>query len=521
MAVTLGGMTLLTTNDSGTGWAGTDGTDTYGFSIQGANSESWQLSKNATETGTLTASASMPTGRGIYTVWLASSISAIYTNVQLTLQSTAGNSRLFGIATAANPAVDGAFKAFAFDYINKGTPTGTFNPASLASSIFGITTANVNFRAVPNNWIDTIHYGVGHTIAGTTTSNALFSEAALADTTGDFYYGVIENYNGIIYSQGDIDLTGTALVSSGETLVFKDTANGYDTYNLDVSGTVTFTNTSILAAGTVNYNFDTSGATAFTQNGGSHTNYLAIVTAAGQTMDGIVFQSGGTASVANTITSSSFNRCGKTTVTGLLSGCTINKSTATEAVSSATLAKAFDCIFIKDVGASHAIELTGAAGTYTWNSTATGYVAGTSGSGVQITGGSITGNETIHITASSGTFTINVSDGATVPSVSTAGAIVDVVAGQKTFTFTIAPLPSPNYEWRLYTVTAEGSQAGAVELDGLENDTTATQSHTHAYTSQPVAVQVISNDYIEKVSYYTLTASDLSVTINLDVENND
>lgn len=433
MAVTLGGMTLLTTNDAGTGWAGTDGIDTYGFSIQGANSESWQLSKNATETGTLTASAAMPAVRGLYTVWMASSIQAIYTSIDLALQSSAGNSRSYSIATTTVQAVDGAFKAFAFDYVSKGTPTGTFAPASLTSSIFTIVTQNINFRAIPNNWIDTIHYGAGHTIAGTTVSDKVFTEAASADIAGDFYYGILENFSGVIFSQGDIDLTGTALVSNGETLVFKDTANGYDTYNFDVTGTATFTNTSIVNSGAIDFIFDSSGATAFTMTGGSLVGYSSLVTGASQTISEVVFQAGGDGTIANTISSSNFNICGQQTLTtGSLSNCTINKSTATSAVVCSALANVVTSEFISS-GTGHAIELTSiGGGSMTWDSITTGYTAGATGSPVTPTS---TGNESLYVNVASGTLTINV-DGGTVPSIRSAGATINVVAGLATLTLT-------------------------------------------------------------------------------------
>jgi len=50
MTVALAGMSLHTDNDNEGNWGGTDGADTYNVSIQGSNSESWQVSKNASET---------------------------------------------------------------------------------------------------------------------------------------------------------------------------------------------------------------------------------------------------------------------------------------------------------------------------------------------------------------------------------------------------------------------------------------------------------------------------------------
>ena len=59
MAVSLSGMTLHTDNDTQQNWSGTDDLDDYNNSIQGSNSESWQVSKNSTETGTLVKSSSL------------------------------------------------------------------------------------------------------------------------------------------------------------------------------------------------------------------------------------------------------------------------------------------------------------------------------------------------------------------------------------------------------------------------------------------------------------------------------
>jgi hypothetical protein len=59
--------------------------------------------------------------------------------------------------------------------------------------------------------------------------------------------------------------------------------------------------------------------------------------------------------------------------------------------------------------------------------------------------------------------------------------------------------------------------AGATEItaEGEENATSGSHSLTHSYTNQPIAVQIISSGYVEKIAYYTLSATDLSVTINL------
>lgn len=390
---------------------------------------------------------------------------------------------------------------------------GDITTIGFVTDVGGATTRFDNFV------VDAFDVGLGLTFNGTTTGNALFAEATAQNAATAI--GILSNINGIFFCQGSLEFSGTAMTSIGETLVFSDTLGGAYTYAFDVTGTVTLTNSSVRGSGNADFAFDSSGATNFTMNGGSLDGFATLVTGAGQTIDGVVFANGGTSTIANTISNSTFNGCGAVTVNGTLSSCTVSNATSTEATIVSTLTKVASCTFIRGSATSHAVQLTGAAGSYNWTGKLTGYTAGSTGNGVQITGGSITGNEAIHITATTGTFTIAVADGADIPSVSTAGAIVNVTAGGATFAATISPVPSPNYEWRLYTVTAVGSLAGAVEIDGAENETGGTINYPHTYTNQPAALQVISNDYVESITYYTLTGTDINATVNLQVDNND
>lgn len=139
-----------------------------------------------------------------------------------------------------------------------------------------------------------------------------------------------------------------------------------------------------------------------------------------------------------------------------------------------------------------------------------------------------------HIFGSGNTITVNNSSGGAViiqPTNScditqgsvetTAGGSTTVEAISTNFNFTVNPLPSPNYEWRIYTVSAIGSLTGAVELTGAENATVALQSYNHTFTNQAIAVQIISDDYVEAIEFYTLTSTAQSQTINLETDDND
>lgn len=104
-----------------------------------------------------------------------------------------------------------------------------------------------------------------------------------------------------------------------------------------------------------------------------------------------------------------------------------------------------------------------------------------------------------------------------------AGDTIVLVIDPKSFAFTVDPSIT-GYEWRLYTVTAVGSMAGAVEVDGEESAIADNQSYAYTYSSdQAVAVQIISQpdeDYEEIIKYFTLVNSDQDVTIELNPDNN-
>ena len=388
---------------------------------------------------------------------------------------------------------------------------GDITQIGFVTDVGGTTTRFDNFV------VDAMEVGDGLSFNGTTAGNALFSEAVSQDLITAI--GVLRLEEGIIFSQGSVEFSGTAMTSSGETLVFTDTLGGAYTYSFDVTGTVTLTNSSVSASGLVDYNFNTASATAFTMTGGGLTNFASLVTGTGQTLSGVVFSSGGTSAIANDVTGSTFNQCGLITLTGSLDACSVYNSTSASSVITSSLANLVGNDFISD-GSNHAVELTSiGGGSMTWDSTTASYDAGATGSPITPTS---TGNEDLYVNAASGTITINVAAGATVPSVRSAGAIVNVVAGLSTLSFTVAP-SIINYEYRVYTVTALGSLAGAVELQGEELATADNQSYSYTYAAGvKFAIQILpkDNDYEESLTYYTSSPVDQSVIINLKTDIN-
>jgi hypothetical protein len=220
-----------------------------------------------------------------------------------------------------------------------------------------------------------------------------------------------------------------------------------------------------------------------------------------------------------TCTDTIWRRCGQTTQGGAtLTDSTFDESAASVALVSttSTIGDVTGCTFNSD-GTGHAVNLgtVSATTSMTWDNFTSGYAA-TNGS---------TGNETILVNVASGQIlTINVTDRATSPTYYNTGTgTVSIVAGQKSFKFTVSPSIT-GYEWRIYSVTALGSLDGSVELDGEESATVDNQTYSYTYSSDtPIAVQIISqpdHDYEEEVQYFTLVNGDQDVTITLELDNN-
>jgi hypothetical protein len=503
-------MTLLTNNDNEANWAGTDGPDAFDFREQGLNSESWYISKNGNENGTLSVSASMPTARGVYVVWLASSVKAIYTAIGLTLQSSTNNNVFYQVADTVDRRVDGAFRAFAFDYVNQGTPTGTFNPANLTSSIFNVQMANANVRNTPNHWIDAIYYGVGHTVSGTTTTDKLFNEAWDYEYNTDTRrYGVLEKYNAIIFAQADLTLSGTSLISDAETLVFADATFGYSVYNLNITGTVTFNNTSVLTAGTKLFNLDTTGST-FSMSGGALEGGDTITLVSGTIFDGVVVSNSTLIDIQNNSDSCSFVNNGLITLnSGSLTNSAIMPAAASSVgVQTNELNKLISCDFEGD-GTGHAVELTDIGdGDQDWTCLFTGYDSGVTGSPVTPTN---TGNEAIYINPTVPTSAnLIIRSSGTVPSIRVSAnftGAVSVVANQATVT--LAPLIA-NSEIRIYSRDVDGKND--VELFGVENSGTSFDFTTDAGAA--VNIIIFHKQYIPADIYnYIVPSSNQTVQI--------
>jgi hypothetical protein len=427
------------------------------------NSAGYDFTSGSSGTG----ATAVPNGNAyIWAAFLAAGSAFLKANGGLQIMLGDGTNRSFW-NVAGSDTYSGGFKKWA---VNTGvtesendgaTATlGDITEIGFVTDVGGTTTRFDNFV------VDAMEVGDGLTFQGTTASDAMFSESQVVD--GATAIGVLSNSNGIIFSQGSVEFSGTAMTSIGETMVFTDTLGGAYTYQFDVSGTVTMTNSIVNSSGAVDFNFDTSGATAFTMTGGSLGGFNTLTTAAAQTMSGIVFQSGGVSTVANTISDSSFNLCGLITLTGAFDGCTINESTATSAVTTADLDKITSTTFVSD-GTGHAVTIT-TAGTYDWDANKE--------SGYGATG---TTNATVY-NNSGGSVTINVINGGSTPTyLNGAAASTTIVAGSVTVQANAALKDgTPVENARVYLRASDGTGPFPY-LDSVtitRSTTTATVAHT-------------------------------------------
>ena len=202
--------------------------------------------------------------------------------------------------------------------------------------------------------------------------------------------------------------------------------------------------------------------------------------------------------------------------------CTFDKPVSTSALVALALNSVTKCTF-NSTGSNYGVDIgTVATVSVNWDNFEAGHVTGSTGTNVGVTP---TGNETILVNVTAGeVLTVNVQTGASVPSVANSGTgTVNVVAGLVTADWTINPSIT-GYEYTIYTVTAVGSLEGSAEVQHVESTVSDSFSYTYTYSAGVVvAVQIIddgTHDFEENVTYYPLSASNQSFTINLDADTN-
>lgn len=246
------------------------------------------------------------------------------------------------------------------------------------------------------------------------------SEFTLIDS-GQHRLGLFQAEDGFYLWKGQLEVTGT-LTDDNTSIVLQDCPTVYSDFTelLVNSGTVNLTNVSFTAQST------TPRQGKFSQSGLSPT----------LNMTGCVLLDTSTATITNSLGCSFVRTLAVTTNVGDFKNNKITQTADTVGLKTTSVNIFSNDVtgneFTKGASTSHAAEISGNT-PFTWDNTLIGYNPGSTGSPVTPTS---TGNEALHLTASTGNITVSVAPGATVPSIRSNGVIVNVIAQQTTLTMT-------------------------------------------------------------------------------------
>ena len=129
----------------------------------------------------------------------------------------------------------------------------------------------------------------------------------------------------------------------------------------------------------------------------------------------------------------------------------------------------------------------------------------------------VTVSGSVYNADASHTLTINVINCSITAAVQGSGAGEVDVSSVANFNFSVNS-GMTNYEWRIYKVDAPGSLQGSVELAGEESASSDSISYQYSYLNDiTIALQILphGNDFLEDVSYHTLTANSQNASIKL------
>jgi hypothetical protein len=365
--------------------------------------------------------------------------------------------------------------------------SGTAIGGNTCSSISIVQNTSSKPRGTLNTFVDYVRYGDGIIATGGTSGDEIDLAGIVAQDIVNGY-GVLEVIDGVYFAKGIIQIgngaTTTWFEDLGEVMVFSDQPVLSTLYELIFTGAGCRAN---ILGGL----YSSSAAQTFTFSADS----LVFDMVGKQVLksDGISF------AAAHSVTGNVFDNCGQIVpLTATFETNTVTNTTSLTGALLLALTNNVDNITFD--GNDYDVYIV-EAGTYN----NVGLKHGTNTTDLRYNNGS--------------TAQFNTPINGDTATVTNDSAAMTVVAGQKTFSFTLNPSIT-GYEWRMYTVTAIDSMDGAVEIVGEESAIADNQSHAHGYTNQPFALQIISANYEEVLLYYTLNATDLPVTIPLKLDTN-
>lgn len=482
------GWTLISSGGGGQNALNAPETDDY---IQGNNCISRTPWTSANIRGMLYNSAqTITSGHAVY-VWQKSDVAqALSTKaaggIQVCIGSGSGAFDAYYVDGSDDPF--GGWKCFPVDptvtsSTQVGSPTGT-------TSFFGVRwsiAVSGPSKGAPFK-IDAMRHGSSITVTqGEVADPATFEKIDTWQSNLTRQYGLFQQRGGAYELQGTLRLGDTGLVyfdDSNRTIVIQNTEFVGSTFNKieinNASSTINWTAISMTALGTVS-----RGDLECTANATLTFDQCSFT-------DMGLFTFNGTAN-AQQIKATTFRRCGEIVKAGasFTDGCTFDRCRdavtldAGSVSGTSVLSDVTGNTFVSD-GSNHAVELDfgNSGGTIVWDNQLSGYQAGTAGNNVGITNA----NAAINVLDTSGTVVVDVQSGASRPSVQSAGATINVIENQVTFTVTVSDIDTGAalQGARVYVIAEAGGDlaAGTVIIDKLLTDANGQVSDVASY-SQP------------------------------------
>ena len=322
-----------------------------------------------------------------------------------------------------------------------------------------------------NTFVDAFYYGDGYTATGGTSGDPI-TFATIADVDVVEAYGIVQSIRDTNFLFGAVTIgsgaTSTYMTVENEAVIFADAPVSSTLYNITATGsgcTFDATNSLFKANGLQTFDFDMSAVNTLICNGNVFIRAGSLTFTSGQTITSNTFIDCGTLTTG-----------GATVVRGAFSTC--------DPVIVSDLSQLSLCTFVGD-NTQAAVELTSlGTGTMNWSCDATnGYATGSSGTFTTANDAGADG--AIFVNVASGTLTINVVSGGTIPSIRTAGATVTV---QQTVTFSIENIVAGS-EVRLFN-QSDLSELGGGQSGIIGATFTATPFNTNAQGANPSGLAV-------------------------------
>jgi hypothetical protein len=217
-------------------WLGNSGAADTEVKIQGNGSYTWQASKSARTSCTFTPTTNLDvsaTDTHLYW-WAMNAVAAFMEPFQevaddpgYTLRLTDGAAAYKEWRIAGNDTWGGEWRCFILD-VNSTTDVYASNGVLDLSDIDVITWSvdisnSGNIRIIDNQWNDVVRFGTGLKVTGT---NFNLTDMAADDESSSNKYGVLENIDGAIFCQGELQIgdgaTTTTFNSTDEVLIYRD-----------------------------------------------------------------------------------------------------------------------------------------------------------------------------------------------------------------------------------------------------------------------------------------------------------